>query len=588
MNPANIVDCLCDLVKNGLSLNSTTSVSQKEREVAQHLCATISTFNECKIFEYKDEITLDVGEMSDECESEVFNKNDYNYDSSEANDDGEPKENERISYDISEYSLEYMKEVVAYADAKDSSGKRRRSWKSVHDRYKRIPAQTYVSRFRKYIEQHGTKRQKTQNIDEIVFTKFIDARDNSLMVHDIDIQRWALKIAKEIKLDEFHASDGWLKNFKGRHGIVSRRVTNIVTKHEVANHALIEKSKEDFIKDFYVHSSHFNLSQILNTDQVGIEKEVYSKRTLSFAGEKKTFGAVASKNATTHSYTVQPTISLGGKQIGPIFLCLQEPTGKMGETVKKNLFEPSNVIITCSSSGKLTSSLVTYWRDNCLLPYIGKKCLLLSDSWSGQNDASIYDKVNCKNKHLTRIQIPQKTTNELQPLDVYYNRQMKNFIKKIYSRVNLDEIPIHMHERNNIIKIVSLVHNQLSAPVFCKMIRYSWFASGLSKTDPSPFYNVNEVCFPPITSYEECSVDDCDEAVLITCAFCSKKLCFHDFFVDYHFHGYMSKRINQERISSMLSTTTVPSEESTCTAPQQLCIDVDDTFNDYNKENILD
>ncbi|CAF4526778.1 unnamed protein product [Rotaria magnacalcarata] len=179
--------------------------------------------------------------MSDECESEVFNKNDYNYDSSEANDDGEPKENERISYDISEYSLEYMKEVVAYADAKDSSGKRRRSWKSVHDRYKRIPAQTYVSRFRKYIEQHGTKRQKTQNIDEIVFTKFIDARDNSLMVHDIDIQRWALKIAKEIKLDEFHASDGWLKNFKGRHGIVSRRVTNIVTKHEVANHALIEK-----------------------------------------------------------------------------------------------------------------------------------------------------------------------------------------------------------------------------------------------------------------------------------------------------------------------------------------------------------
>ena len=26
-----------------------------------------------------------------------------------------------------------------------------------------------------------------------------------------------------------------------------------------------------------------------------------------------------------------------------------------------------------------------------------------------------------------------------------------------------------------------------------------------------------------MTSYETCSVDDCDEAVLITCAFCSKK-----------------------------------------------------------------
>ncbi|CAF3771760.1 unnamed protein product [Rotaria magnacalcarata] len=52
--------------------------------------------------------------------------------------------------------------------------------------------------------------------------------------------------------------------------------------------------------------------------------------------------------------------------------------------------------------------------------------------------------------------------------------------------------------------------------------------------------------------------------------------------------GYISKRINKERISSILSSTTVSSEESTCTAPKQLCIDVEDTFNDYNKENILD
>ena len=52
--------------------------------------------------------------------------------------------------------------------------------------------------------------------------------------------------------------------------------------------------------------------------------------------------------------------------------------------------------------------------------------------------------------------------------------------------------------------------------------------------------------------------------------------------------GYISKRINKERISSMLSTATASSEESACTAPKQLCIDVDDTFNDSNKENVLD
>ena len=105
------------------------------------------------------------------------------------------------------------------------------------------------------------------------------------------------------------------------------------------------------------------MSEILNTDQVGIEKEVYSTRTLSFAGEKKNFGRVDSKSATTHSYTVKLTIALDGKQVEPIFLCLQESKGKTGATVKMNLFKPSNVIITCSSSGKLTSSLVSYRRD---------------------------------------------------------------------------------------------------------------------------------------------------------------------------------------------------------------------------------
>jgi len=124
------------------------------------LCETINSFNECGIFEYTEETTLDIGEISDESESEINNKTSHDYDNSQADDEWESKENERLSYDLSDYSLKYMKEVVAYADAKDSSGKRRRSWKSVHEKYKRIPAQTYISRFRKYIEQQGTKRQK--------------------------------------------------------------------------------------------------------------------------------------------------------------------------------------------------------------------------------------------------------------------------------------------------------------------------------------------------------------------------------------------------------------------------------------------
>ena len=88
-------------------------------------------------------------------------------------------------------------------------------------------------------------------------------------------------------------------------------------------------------------------------------------------------------------------ISLDGEIVGSMFLCLQEPTGRMGDIVKANLFEPANVVITCSPSGMLTSSLVLYWRDRCLVPSIRTKALLLSDSWSGQNDAKIYNELKC-------------------------------------------------------------------------------------------------------------------------------------------------------------------------------------------------
>ena len=210
--------------------------------------------------------------------------------------------------------------------------------------------------------------------------------------------------------------------------------------------------------------------------------------------------------------------------------------GKMGEQVKKHLFQSKNVTITCSSSGKLTTSSVDYWRDNCFLPLIGAKCLLLSDSYPGQSREETYLPQNCKGKHVTRLQIPQNSTAELQPLDCYFNRQIKNFLKACYHRVALDELDIHLHERNNIIRLVSLMHNQLSADVFVPMIKYSWFASGLTKDDPTPFRNVNEVCFPSEHVHKQCQEKGCTESVFINCARCSLKLCFQHFFVSYHFH----------------------------------------------------
>ena len=82
---------------------------------------------------------------------------------------------------------------------------------------------------------------------------------------------------------------------------------------------------------------------------------------------------------------------MSGNLVGPLFLCLKEASGRLDDTVKKNLFAPSNIVLTCSKSGKLTSSLIEYWRDNVLAPVIkNKDYLLISDSWSAQSAVTIY------------------------------------------------------------------------------------------------------------------------------------------------------------------------------------------------------
>jgi hypothetical protein len=182
-----------------------------------------------------------------------------------------------------------------------------------------------------------------------------------------------------------------------------------VTKRQAENQETIRTSADQFIADVRKRLPQYEASEVINTDQSGIQLELHSTRTLSHKGEKVTIGSVRSINATTHSYTVQPTIALDGHLFSPLYLCWKEPKVHMSENIRSHIFKASNVVITCSSSGKLTTSLVEYWRDHVLLPSLGhrKKFLLISDCWGGQTyGKGLYDHIpGC-----TRLEIPKKTT----------------------------------------------------------------------------------------------------------------------------------------------------------------------------------
>jgi hypothetical protein len=430
---------------------------------------------------------------------------------------------ENLCYNKDTFTYEYMKKVVAFADSA-----KHRSFKSIQHTFLRLKDSHYVSRFRKYISENGTIAQKLQEINIHVFNEFKKARNNFFIIHDFDLQRWARNKARELDFD-FKASDSWLYRFKKRNGIVSRKVTKIVSTNYVHDQEVIKQTANEFLNNAKQVMQSFDESNTFNSDQSGFNYVITSGRTLSEEGEKATLSSVSSVAATRHSYTIQPTISADGKLLSPLFLCLQETDDKFGPRIIANLQQRANVYVTCSKSGKLTKPLLQDWCSDVFFPTAPTEALLFLDSWSAHKNNAIFDSVFSESKTLTRLLIPPKTTSFTQPLDIYFFRQYKTFARRIQNRINLDNISIDLKERNNIIKLHSLIHNQLSAPSFQPMIKYSWYKAGYFEQHPGRFKNVKETCF----SFNEFSCNFsrsiCSEGAFIQCSWCDLILCFQHF-----------------------------------------------------------
>ncbi|XP_044576758.1 uncharacterized protein LOC123259975 isoform X1 [Cotesia glomerata] len=164
--------------------------------------------------------------------------------------------------------------------------------------------------------------------------------------------------------------------------------------------------------------SNFDSDFVINTDQTDFLKFIFSgcqyqsmfNRTLTEKGSKTVFAKVQDMTKVSHSYTAQYSITLSGKLLPHVFICLQEPTGDFGPRIKKNVEEYlkkyKNVIVTLSKSGKLTTTLYKNFLEKCLMPYVQKnKFLLIIDSWTGQVKPELYDEIfqddkKCLHAHL--------------------------------------------------------------------------------------------------------------------------------------------------------------------------------------------
>lgn len=173
------------------------------------------------------------------------------------------------------------------------------------------------------------------------------------------------------------------------------------------------------------------------------------------------------------------------------------------------------------------------WLQEAYFPNIGSHSVLLIDSWSGHCQNTVAD-LTPIDKHVTTMIIPKGTTGKIQPLDVYGFRVWKNFAKTFSDTVLLLENDINLYQRNNIIKLQSLIHNQLSSPRYQNLFRYSWFKSGYTNERPQEFENPVKFSFQDF-SKTTCDIEDCHEIAVIRCSWCKMSLCLKHFFHEYHY-----------------------------------------------------
>lgn len=223
-------------------------------------------------------------------------------------------------------------------------------------------------------------------------------------------------------------------------------------------------------------------------------------------------------------------------------MCLQEPGDTFGVHVKKEvnglLNLCKNVIVVCSKSGKLTSYLYEQYLKIILKPYVGNNSfLLIVDSWGGQKNIHMYNEIfrDHINKPTCNLQIiPLKCTPICQPCDVYFYRQVKIIIKRIQNCPNIliNGEKAELNSRYDAIRIQSLTHYLVCAPLFKNMIQFAWYASKLTSCEREIFYNVNQLCFPPNIHNVKCSCKS--NYSFIKCSWCATYLCFKCFYVNFH------------------------------------------------------
>ena len=475
---------------------------------------------------YEDDDAMEMSESSD----------------SESEYEPTPEKSEQEEIFIAGLPKSYLQE--AWFFWKSAQNKPRRKFESVKKAFKRLTSVRQLEHYQALIEKEEQEQNAVKMINDVCHDRFLKHYNSGKIVRGKLVQKWALEIRDQMYPNlKFNASKKWLSHWQQEKGVSLRQVSNWVTQKSVKDQDKINMSVDQLVRNVrrQIRLNSLSHSQVFNIDQSGIERECHQGITLAPKGTKKVIMTVQSKNATSHSSTVMPVVGADGHIMPVMFLQIAEPTGHFPKF--KPVFQAPNLYTTCGKSHIMTVKTLQEFMEHVYFqPAMPDVSLMICDSWAAFNNHERMQEMVPEGKRLLIEQIPPSATCIAQPLDLYFFRQFKDFVKELsdlLTNLEHESLDIKLSDRDNIIKLMSLTHFQFSAPIFKEMCKMGFYKADFIDDHPEPYQTPLQFCFPQklplVCDNVICGWDDGCLKPIIMCAHCCKRLCLKCFFIQFHY-----------------------------------------------------
>ena len=257
---------------------------------------------------------------------------------------------------------------------------------------------------------------------------------------------------RSIGVIPFHASDGWLIRFKGRHGFCRRKPKPVKKRKESMREDDSDK-KLDFVAQLEEALNNYSHDVIVNMDETP-GHTVEFPNTGWFIEEDQNL-EISTWGEEKQRITLIPAVTASGQMLRLAWI---NNAGTYRAISKMKL--PGDIASYFSKSGWINRGIMLSWCKEVLQPYLrGRPGVLIMDAFKAHWKPEILDYL--KEINVETICVPEKQTYILQPLDISFMGAFKRKREQIATEIRWNNFTVLDNKEEGVIRAHS-AYKQMS------------------------------------------------------------------------------------------------------------------------------